>query len=161
MSLFHFFPCAMRTSLAPPADRALEIANAAFQAAHTYSLDVALILAVAAKESSFREVGNPGMRGQPVDPLKPHGLMQVSGKYHSEKFPRGVARVTDVYENIHIGTHVLSEYLDKANGNVRHALQRYNGAAHDPRSSYALDVLQLRHYFTQALLLAPTAKAST
>lgn len=107
---------------------ALQVASAIAVSAHRYRVDPLLLLAVAATESSLQHsVGNPGGG---VDPMKPYGIMQVAGRYHTDKFPGGVVRRTSVRENVDIGAKVLKEYLAMEGGNERRALLRYNGSLH-------------------------------
>jgi hypothetical protein len=174
-----------------PTKVATEIVQGARTAARAYGLDPLLVLGVAAKESGFRFIGNPGQfhvvhpgngsgngtgnkvqgekpgdraededrvgRGgamealrrlsRQVDPLKPHGLMQVSGEHHKDKFLRtdgGGLRPAFLDDSLLIGTRVLAEYLLLENGNLNRALQRYNGALGDARQRYARQVLEHR-----------------
>lgn len=107
-------------------DYAGQVATAIVSAAHRHRVDPLLLLAVAAAESSLQHsVGNPGGG---TDPMKPYGIMQVAGQYHTDKFPGGVVRRTSVVENVDIGAQVLQEYLDQERGNERRALLRYNGS---------------------------------
>lgn len=105
------------------------------RAATTTQVDPLLVLAIVARESAFRYVGNAGdlnprtARSQ-IDPGVAHGLMQVAGRYHPEKMPTdasGKMRLTTDAENLHIGAQILREYLDRERGNLTRALQRYNG----------------------------------
>lgn len=107
---------------------ASQVAVAVLAASNRYRVDPLLLLAVAATESSLQHsVGNPGGG---VDPMKPYGIMQVAGQYHTEKFPGGVVKRTSVRENVDIGAQVLKEYLARERGNERRALLRYNGSLH-------------------------------
>lgn len=137
----------LRTAWRTPTSLAEEIVDAARDASAAHHLDPALVLAVAARESSFRDAGNPGATGGRVDPFKPHGVMQVSGRHHPEKFPNGRVRMTSVTENVHIGAMVLAEYIARENGDIEKALQRYNGARRDPQRRYAASVFEIRTQF--------------
>lgn len=107
---------------------ASQVAVAVLAASNRYRVDPLLLLAVAATESSLQHsVGNPGGG---VDPMKPYGIMQVAGQYHTEKFPGGVVKRTSVRENVDIGARVLKEYMAIERGNERRALLRYNGSLH-------------------------------
>ena len=107
---------------------AAQVATAVLTSANRYRVDPMLLLAVAAAESSLKHsVGNPGGG---TDPMKPYGIMQVAGQYHTEKFPGGVVKRTTVRENVDIGARVLKEYLALEGGNERRALLRYNGSLH-------------------------------
>jgi len=102
-----------------------KVSEAIYQAADRYNVDPLLLMAIAAAESSFNHIGNPNGKS---DPREPFGIMQVAGKYHSEKFPGGTVKATSVTENIHLGARILREYLDIEDGNERRALLRYNGS---------------------------------
>lgn len=141
-----------------------------------YGVEQALVLAVIAKESSFLYFGNAGSlrrldslsprnaekirrselplpRGV-VNPLEPHGPMQVAGRWHPEKMPvdaAGEIRPTTLRENVAAGTWVLSEYIRRDGGNLVRALQRYNGDLGDLSARYARHVLALRESMRQTL----------
>jgi hypothetical protein len=107
---------------------ASQVASAVLSASQRHGVDPLLLMAVAATESSFNhKVGNPG-GGQ--DPMKPFGIMQVAGRYHTDLFPGGNVKATSVGENVDIGAQVLKEYLENEGGNERRALLRYNGSLH-------------------------------
>lgn len=121
------------------------VVQAAFSAARRYGLDPILVLAMAAKESSFRHIGNPD-GGQ--DPSRPYGIMQVAGRWHPEKFEGGVVRATSVAENVDLGAQVIREYLDKERGDERRALLRYNGSLEND-TGYFREVSRLRKKLRQ------------
>lgn len=137
---------------------ARELVSLARRAAESHELDPYLVLAVIARESSFRHNGNAGSlrAGVPdadIDPGIAHGLMQVAGRFHEDKMPRdsvGRMRVTTAQENIDIGTRILREYLKQDGGNVSRALQRYNGNLSDPDRRFASYVLRVRDRFERA-----------
>jgi hypothetical protein len=136
------------------ARRVVELAEAA---AEERSVDPLLALAVIAKESSFRYTGNPGdMSVQPsrVDPLRPHGLMQVAGRAHPEKMPvdaGGNMRPTNTRENIAMGVSVLRECIEREEGSVVRGLQCYNGNPVDAQRRYARKVLRVREELRRAV----------
>lgn len=133
--------------------RAKRLVEFSTAAAKSVAVDPLLVLAVIAQESAFRYVGNPGdlsIKPEAVDPLRPHGLMQVSGKWHPEKMPldkEGNIRVTTSRENIDAGVRVLSEYMARERGDLVRALQRYNGNLADTDARYAQSVLRMRDEF--------------
>lgn len=106
------------------ADHAAVVVKSVYQSAIRYNLDPIMLLAMAGKESSFRHIGNPDGGD---DPMRPWGILQVSGYWHQEKFEDGVVRKTSVSENIDLGAQVVRQYLDIEHGDERHALMRYNG----------------------------------
>lgn len=120
-----------------PTKYAADVAKAAFAAAEKHDVDPVLVLAVAAKESSFRhDVGNPGGGD---NPLRPFGIMQVAGRWHADKFPGGQVRRTSLAENLDLGAAVLAEYLDDTDGDVSRALKKYNGTR---KNTYPTAVLR-------------------
>lgn len=126
--------------------------HSAREAARLENVDPLIILSVAATETGFQHVGNPGSLGllskdgripeHLDDPKKPWGAMQVSGAAHKDKFPGGVVRKTSLSENIKLGTKVLGEYLRLEKGDITRALQRYNGSIRDETNRYAKKVLK-------------------
>lgn len=135
-------------------ERAEHIVDHAWNAAGVHHLDPLLVLGVIATESGFQPVGNSidvARLGKDVDPMKPFGLMQVSGSAHPDKFPDGHVIVTSEKSNIEIGTAVLREYLDMCSGDIAGALQHYNGNSTDKTQRYAHKVLRYKAAFAQAL----------
>lgn len=131
---------------------ARKIVDAAYVSAHENKLAPQLVLGIIAKESSFRNMGNAWgtkMKRPPRtrNPMKAHGPMQVAGKWHKEKFPNGQVRWTSHSENIAIGTQIFKEYLVMERGDVKRALQRYNGNLADKSFRYAKGVLEHSRYF--------------
>ena len=107
---------------------ASQVASAVLTSSRRHGVDPLLLMAVAATASSFKHgVGNPDGGN---DPMKPFGIMQVAGRYHTDKFPGGEVKATSVKENVDIGARVLKEYLASERGNERRALLRYNGSLH-------------------------------
>lgn len=143
--------------------RAEEIVAAARTAAAKASVDPLLVLAVIAKESRFIHFGNPknlapDKKGQAVDPLQPHGPMQVAGRWHRDKMPRdseGRIRPTSLRENILAGTQVLGEYLEKQKGDLWRALQQYNGCRTNDCDRYPSTVLGVRRDLERVVARPP------
>jgi hypothetical protein len=131
---------------------ARRVVRMAYTAADSHSLDPLLVLAVVARESSFQHNGNAGnleanVDIEAIDPRVAHVLMQVAGRFHPEKMPvdeSGGMRVTTDEENLHIGSQILSEYLQRDRGNLTRALQRYNGNLADTDVRFARYVLRVR-----------------
>jgi soluble lytic murein transglycosylase-like protein len=98
-------------------------------------VDPLLILAVIAIESRFHPYA------ESVAGAK--GLMQIIPKYHLDKLEPlgGEAAVLDPDVNLRVGAAILQEYQRRA-GNLRDALQMYNGASTDPSYGYADKVLR-------------------
>jgi hypothetical protein len=139
----------LRTQWRVPPDLIEGILVGVEKAHRAHRLSPELLLAVMAVESSFRMAGNPGTNKK--DPQKPHGLMQIYGKWHAEKFPQKTPVVLPPVEHILVGSLVLREYMDREKGNTVRALQRYNGALHDGTQKYARKVLTHKKHFAALL----------
>ncbi len=107
--------------------------------ANRYNLDTELILAIVFVESSYNRVARSN-RGA-------LGLMQVVPKWHIDKINQygGVDVLFDISTNIHIGTEILAEYLEKEN-DLATALMRYNGSLNDKTQRYPTRVLEKYEY---------------
>lgn len=103
----------------PPARR---IVQAAFSQGRRHGVSPTLILAIVAKESSFRPAVRNGYGAQ--------GLMQVVPRFHPEKM-RGLHRraLFAPEVNIQVGTQVLAQYLQRHDGRLDAALRTYSGNA--------------------------------
>jgi len=102
-------------------DKASVIIDSIIYWSKRYNLDPWLVLAVAAKESSFDQsaMSNAGAIG----------IMQVMDFWRDE-IRKVEGKRVDLYkidDNIHAGCYVLSHYL-KLHGNVKLALAAYNGS---------------------------------
>lgn len=146
-------------------DTARRVIRLAHEAAQAHKLDPLLVLSVVARESSFQHNGNAGTlvsdaRVDDVDPRVAHGLMQVAGRHHPEKMPvdkNGRMRATTDAENLFIGAEILKEYLDRERGDLRRALQRYNGNLKDQQARFATYVLRVREKLGQVAEAANAA----
>lgn len=103
------------------ADMASRIVRTAYREALFVGVSPLLVLAIIEKESGFQ----PSARS----PVGAIGLMQVMAKYHVDRFSTPGKRIdlTHVETNIKVGSHILREYLDAAQGNIKQALSRYSG----------------------------------
>lgn len=117
--------------------KAAKIVSEAFHHGSKQGLQPELILAVIAVESKFKEkaVSRAGARG----------LMQVLASAHSKKVKKlgGVRALYDPSKNISLGTHILAQYKDVSNGNIRRTLLRYNGSLKHARSRYPDKVMRV------------------
>lgn len=97
-------------------------------------LSPALLLSLIGVESTFKPTARSGMGAI--------GLTQVIPKWHPEKIQKiGTAKnLQTIRGGIVVGVEVLSEYLEKAKGNMRVALQMYNGALGDKTNKYSKKV---------------------
>lgn len=144
-----------------PYDSAVEIVQASVEASKLVGIPVSLLLGIIAKESSF-DVNTKNFschdrhlakaRCKRLDLRKPHGLMQISGKYHKDKFIKvlGGLKQASIKEHILIGAMIVDEYL-KQYGNVLLALQAYNGNLKDAQQRYAHDVMRFAFTFAADL----------
>jgi len=116
------------------ADAAHEVVGAARLAGQATGIDPLLVLAVIAVESRFNPIAESDYGAR--------GLMQVVARLHPDKLPGPAAEraLLDPWTNIHVGTRILREYLDRT-GDLEAGLQRYAGAADDPERAYARKVL--------------------
>lgn len=103
------------------ADMASRIVKTAYREALFAGVSPLLVLAIIEKESGFQ----PSARS----PVGAIGLMQVMAKYHVDRFSTPGKRIdlTHVETNIKVGSRILREYLDAAQGNLKQALSRYSG----------------------------------
>lgn len=103
------------------ADMASRIVKTAYREALFAGVSPLLVLAIIEKESGFQ----PSARS----PVGAIGLMQVMAKYHVDRFSTPGKRIdlTHVETNIKVGSRILREYLDAAQGNIKQALSRYSG----------------------------------
>ncbi len=67
------------------------------------------------------------------------GLTQVLPKWHPDKLDINNAEtiLLQTDKNLNIGAQILSKYLAQHDGDVRLALQKYNGALSDRSKTYA------------------------
>ncbi len=77
-----------------------------------------LLIAIMQKESSLR----PKIQSR----YGAQGLMQVVRRWHRDKLHPSES-LFDPQVNVRVGTDVLQEYLDAANGNLNKALRKYSG----------------------------------
>lgn len=102
--------------------------------AYKKSLPPLLVLSLIDIESSY----NPEAKSN----AGALGLTQVIPRWHEEKIERYNADLFNINDSITVGTDVLEEYLSLSNGNVKQALQRYNGAYNDSSQYYSNKVLR-------------------
>lgn len=127
-----------------------EVVEGAHRVGAQIGVDPLLILAVVAVESRFHPYAESSAGAK--------GLMQIIPKYHLEKLEAlgGEEAVLDPDVNLRVGAAILQEYLRRA-GNVRDALQMYNGSLGDETRAYATKVLREKNRLNQ--MVAAQAKA--
>lgn len=87
-----------------------------------YNVPMELVIALIDKESSFRS--------DVVSKTNDYGYMQINKCNHewlSETL--GVSNFLDPYENVLCGIYIISEHLEKTDGDIELALMRYNCGA--------------------------------
>jgi Transglycosylase SLT domain len=121
-----------------PKNFAVDVVTSAFQAGRLYDLDPLLLLAIIHVESYF----NP----KAVSSVQAQGLMQVHPPAHREKIAEvgGLAELNQPNVNIKMGARILRDFMGIARGNLRNALQRYNGNLEDEEQRYATKVLNAK-----------------
>jgi len=102
---------------------ALQIVDEAYRQADARRIPATLLLAVIARESSFRS--------HAVSRVGAVGLMQIRPQFHDRRRARlGLQRaLTDPSTNITVGADVLKECLERSRGDVVRALVKYSGSA--------------------------------
>lgn len=106
-----------------PAGIAKRIVDAAYVHARASGLSPMLVLAVVAKESSFKPDAQSHYGAV--------GLMQVVPRFHKNEIaainhPSGLKHPES---NIATGTRILGKYIKSSHGDVKQALHRYSGGA--------------------------------
>lgn len=87
-----------------------------------YAVPEELVLAMIDVESSFRH--------DIVSASNDYGLMQINKVNHNQLTQKlGVTNFLDPYQNILCGVHIISEHLEKTDGDISKALMRYNCGA--------------------------------
>lgn len=119
-----------------------KIVYTTFVEANKKELDPLLILSIISVESTFR-AGAKSHAGAV-------GLTQVMEKIHKDRIRKNKVDIWSVNGNIKIGTDILHEYLQRADGNMRIALQMYNGSSRDKSYKYSKKVFKTMDNFTLA-----------
>lgn len=133
---------AKRYRIATPAVE--EIVRTSIIAARSANLDPMLVLAVIGVESRF----NPYAES----PFGAQGLMQIIGKFHTDKFeikPDGLA-LLDPVTNIQVGVQIIKEYRRRT-GTMDAALKLYGGESDENAGSYAEKVYAEKARLDQVL----------
>lgn len=91
-----------------------------FRVCKNYNIDPALVIAMIAKESSYR----PSVMG---DGGKSYGLMQIQARYNQERMARlECPNLLDPYQNVSVGIDILSEKFEYGKP-LEWVLMSYNG----------------------------------
>lgn len=122
------------------------IVSASYAMTKEFGLSPLLLLAMAQKESSLKPYAMSSYGAK--------GLLQVVPRFHRDKLVRHGLAEEDLFtveHNMRIGAAVLTEYLQKADGNLELALVKYSGNARNYARRVALFEQELQ------LLLMPRA----
>ena len=113
---------------------------------HTRDTDIepTLMMAVIAKESSFNQ--------KAISHKGAQGLTQVMPLHSMRLKPGENFQQVDV--SVRVGVEILEEYMAQEHGNVRRALQRYNGSIKDQKQRYAETILAQQQSLEQQPMLA-------
>ena len=71
-----------------------------------------------------------------------YGLTQVMARIHRARISENKVDIWSIDGNIQIGTDILKDYVGLANGNVKKALQMYNGSSKDPKYRYSNKIMK-------------------
>lgn len=121
-----------------PNKTAEKIVNSAFKVSQNYKIDPVILLSITAVESRFDPKAKNGSGAI--------GLVQAVPSAHPEKIKdikKQGKSVYDIESNLELGAQIYSEYLNKSNGNVSLALQRYNGSVKDSKKRYSKKVFKV------------------
>lgn len=121
-----------------PNKTAEKIVSSAFKVSKNYKIDPVILLSITAVESRFDPKAKNGSGAI--------GLVQAMPSAHPEKIKdikKQGKSVYDIESNLALGAQIYSEYLQKSNGNVSLALQRYNGSVKDSKKRYSRKVLKV------------------
>lgn len=121
-----------------PLREAAPMVQHGMHAAEAHHIDPVLLLSVVGVESGFRpdSTSSAGAVGlmQVMPAAHPKKVMAVRRRGHSLREP---------WVNMRVGADILAEYIQMSGGNVRQALQRYNGSLGDGRLAYSKRVLRV------------------
>lgn len=122
-----------------------DFAQVAFTVGDEVNVDPLLILAVIAIESRFNPVAESSAGAQ--------GLMQVIPKYHEDKIPESETEpsLLDPRLNVLVGAKALKDYMRQSGGDLKSALQVYNGSRGEPSAQYARRVIAEKERIRQSI----------
>lgn len=106
-----------------------EIVYSTYIESHKEEISPILMLSLIGIESSYDPKAKSNMGAT--------GLTQIMPQYHRAKAKRMNVDLNSIQGNIRVGIAVLREYIDLDNGNIRKALQRYNGSYKDLSLKYS------------------------
>lgn len=122
-----------------PLDKAEKIVYSTFVEANRKDLEPMLVLSVIGIESTFKQYVKSSSGAV--------GLTQIMPKVHHARIKENKVDIWSVHGNIKVGTDILRDYVDLAKGNIRKALQMYNGSAKDKNYKYSNQVMKKMQTF--------------
>lgn len=141
------------------------------QASQRYGLPLALLLAIASRESRMGLALSPDGTGDHGNGI---GIMQIDKRYHPEF--TGRHSPFDHQANINYGAQYLAELLREFNGNASQSIAAYNGGPRRVRTAvysglspdavttggdYSRDVLERKQLITDLMGLSKATSAAT
>ncbi len=112
-----------------PSQTTEEIVYSTYIESHKEEISPLLILSLIGIESTY----NPKAKSY----VGATGLTQVMPNIHRTKVKELGVDLNSIQGNIKVGIAILREYIDKDKGNIKKALQRYNGSYYDKSLKYS------------------------
>lgn len=125
-----------------PLDKAERIVYTTFVESYKKDLEPMLVLSLISIESTFQQYSKSHAGAV--------GLTQVMAKVHRNRIAENKVDIWSVDGNIQVGTDILKDYVGLANGNMKKALQMYNGSAKDKNYRYSNKVMNQMQSFIVA-----------
>lgn len=122
-----------------PLEKAETIVHFTYIEASKKNLDPALVLSIMGIESTFKQYSKSSSGAV--------GLTQVMPHVHRKRISEHKVNIWSVQGNIKIGTDILTEYIILAGGNLKKALQMYNGSTRDKKYAYSNKVMSKMNKF--------------
>lgn len=112
-----------------PSKTTEEIVYSTYIESHKEKISPVLMLSIIGIESTY----DPNAKSY----LGATGLTQVMPHIHRAKVKELGVDLNSIQGNIKVGISILREYIDKDKGNIKKALQRYNGSYYDKSLKYS------------------------
>lgn len=125
-----------------PLEKAEKIVYYTFIESYKKELDPNMVLSIISVESMFQQYSKSHAGAV--------GLTQVMARVHRARISENKVDIWSIDGNIQIGTDILKDYVGLANGNVKKALQMYNGSSKDTKYRYSNKVMKTMQGFIVA-----------
>ena len=125
-----------------PLGKAESIVYSTFVESKKKNLEPMLVLSLISVESMFDQYSRSSAGAV--------GLTQVMARVHKNRIAENKVDIWSVLGNIKVGTDILKDYVQLANGNMRKALQMYNGTSRDPHYRYSNKIMTKMQTFMLA-----------